>query len=61
MNDWDWDCTIHVDYNPPHSAMTFGDSNYQPILFFRNPTESELRNLEHLRSGRSTSGPIPDG
>jgi hypothetical protein len=26
--------TIHVDYNPEHSPMTFDDSNGQPILSY---------------------------
>ena len=53
--------TVHVDYNPDHDAMTFGDTNGQPLLSYRRPPQRELANLERLRSGRSTSGPFPDG
>jgi hypothetical protein len=27
--------SIHVDYNPDHEAVTFDDTNGQPILFYR--------------------------
>jgi hypothetical protein len=53
--------TIHVDFNPDHDPMTFGDTNGEPILFYRRPTHRELANLERIRSGRATGGPFPEG
>jgi hypothetical protein len=52
---------IHFDYNADHDPMTFGDTNGQPILSYRRPTQRELANLERLRSGRSNCGPFPEG
>jgi hypothetical protein len=31
--------TIHVDYNPDHQFMDFGDTNGQPILCYRRTRE----------------------
>lgn len=54
--------TIHVDYNPDHQFIDFGDTNGQPILCYRKPTPRQLANLERLRSGKlNTRGPFPDG
>lgn len=55
------DITIHVDYNPDHCMMTFGDTNGQPILSYHTPTDRQMKNLEHLRAGRRFQGELPDG
>jgi hypothetical protein len=54
------DITIHVDYNPDHSAMTFqGDGG--AILTFNPPTSRQLANLDRLRQGKPYSGELPRG
>jgi hypothetical protein len=46
------DITIHVDYNPDHSAMTFNDAG-EPILTYRTSCTTKARDT----NGR----PLPDG
>ena len=52
---------IHVDYNPAHACLKFDDMNDEPILFYRDPTDRQLANLERLRAGKRWRGELPDG
>jgi hypothetical protein len=50
--------TIHVDYNPDHDCMTFGDTNGEPILSYRafSTTRARVRDYETGRSRRLLDG-----
>jgi len=44
--------TVHVDYNPEHRAMTFDDTNGEPILSYRT--------MCTIKGGRGPDGWVLD-
>lgn len=53
--------TIHVDYRPEDEMAGEPLAVFEPVLFYRNPTEHQLSNLEQLRARRPYTGELPDG
>ena len=53
--------TIHVDYRPEDEMAGEPLAVFEPVLFYRNPTEHQLSNLEQLRTRQAYAGELPDG